>query len=113
MIKVPYMKMPECCEECDFGRCKYSNPFEDYTETSGKKGYNCQVEFYEKGKYETIREAPYDEHIVPVQCPLIDEDKNDCDNCLYADEIDGSHCYECVKGIDNKFESGADMRGAE
>ena len=31
----------------------------------------------------------------------------DCDNCLYADEIDGNHCYECVKGIEDKFE----MRG--
>lgn len=76
MIKVPFMKMPESCDKCDFGRCRYSNPFWDRTETSGKHGYNCQIEYYEKGRYETVREAPYDEHIVPTECPLIDEDES-------------------------------------
>lgn len=26
-----------------------------------------------------------------------------CEKCLYAEETDGSHCYECVKG-ESKFE---------
>ena len=75
MIKVPFMKMPECCDKCDFGRLNYSYPLEENvltkSEKSGKHGYNCQLEYYEKGRYETVREAPVDEHIVPVLCPLI------------------------------------------
>lgn len=75
MIKVPFMKMPECCDKCDFGRLNYSHPLEENvwtkSEKSGKHGYNCQLEYYEKGRYETVREAPFDEHIVPVLCPLI------------------------------------------
>lgn len=90
MIKVPFMKMPESCDKCVFGICRYSNPL-----TSGMHGYNCQIEYYEKGRYETVREAPYDEHIVPTECPLIDEDEDVCEKCLYAEEADGSHCYEC------------------
>ena len=66
MIKVPYLNMPEKCDECPFARLKYSTPMSD-----GRKGYNCQIEFYEKGKYETVREAPCDEYVVPVLCPLI------------------------------------------
>lgn len=104
MIKVPFMKMPESCDKCAFGRCRYSNPFVDRTETSGMQGWNCQVEYYEKGRYETVREAPYDEHIVPTGCPLIDEDEDVCEKCLYAKETDGSHCYECVKG-ESKFKA--------
>lgn len=71
MIKVPFMKMPECCDECVFGRLNYSHPLWTKSETNGKHGYNCQLEYYEKGRYETVREAPIDEHIVPVLCPLI------------------------------------------
>ncbi len=32
-----------------------------------------------------------------------DQEPKICEKCLYADEIDGSHCYECVKG-ESKFE---------
>lgn len=28
----------------------------------------------------------------------------DCKDCIYQDEADGEHCYECVKGIEDKFE---------
>ena len=69
MIKVPFMKMPESCDSCPFARLKFSTPLSDY-----RKGYNCQVEFYEKGSYETVRESPFDELVVPVLCPLIDEE---------------------------------------
>ena len=58
----------------------------------------------DEGRYETVREAPYDEHIVPTECPLIDEDEDVCEKCLYAGETDGSHCYECVKG-ESKFKA--------
>lgn len=30
--------------------------------------------------------------------------KKDCIDCLYAEETDGSHCYECVKG-ESKFKA--------
>jgi len=75
MIKVPFMKMPECCDKCDFGRLRFSHPIWSKDEKSGKHGYNCQLEYYEKGRYETVREAPIDEHIVPVLCPLIKANK--------------------------------------
>lgn len=67
-IKVPYMRKPECCDECPFARLKFSTPLSD-----GRKGYMCQVEFYEKGFYETVREAPCDEYVVPILCPLVEE----------------------------------------
>lgn len=78
MIKVPFMKMPECCDKCDFGRLRFSHPFWSKDKKTGKYGYNCQLEYYEKGKYETVREAPIDEHIVPVLCPLIKANGFEC-----------------------------------
>ena len=93
MIKVPFMKMPECCDKCDFGRCCYSHPFTGSVwtddEKAGKHGYNCQLEYYEKGKYETVREAPIDEHIVPVLCPLIKANKELNPNCDILKPIEG------------------------
>lgn len=81
MIKVPFMKMPRCCDECPFARLKYSTPF-----TDGRQGWNCQVEFYEKGKYKTVRDAPYDEHVVPVKCPLIDDEDVESVKDLFSQE---------------------------
>ena len=81
MITVPFMKMPRYCDECPFARLRYSTPL-----TDGRKGYNCQVEFYEKGKYETVREAPYDEYVVPVKCPLIDDEELTSKSCVINDE---------------------------
>ena len=69
-IKVPFMEMPICCDDCPFAVLKFSTPLSD-----GRKGFNCKLEFYEKGKYETVREAPYDEKVVPVLCPLIKANK--------------------------------------
>ena len=99
MIKVPFMKMPESCSECPFGICKSSTPLSDREQI-----YQCNVDFWENGKYTRERKAPYDEYVVPVQCPLIDEDEDVCEKCLYAEETDGSHCYECVKG-ESKFKA--------
>lgn len=28
-----------------------------------------------------------------------------CDSCIHSEERDGSNCYECIKGIDDKFEA--------
>ncbi len=35
------------------------------------------------------------------------EDKYDlyCSSCEYQDEVDGSNCYECVKGIHNNYKA--------
>lgn len=57
-------------------------------------GYNCQIEYYEKGRYETVREAPYDEHIVPTECPLIDEDY-ECSECGYEVRQKYHYCPNC------------------
>ena len=32
-----------------------------------------------------------------------EQEPKSCEKCLYAEETDGSHCYECVKG-ESKFE---------
>lgn len=32
------------------------------------------------------------------------ESEDVCEKCLYAEETDGNHCYECVKG-ESKFKS--------
>ena len=69
MIKVPFMKMPRSCNECPFGMCKSS-----LTLSTGEQTYQCNVDFWENGKYTRERKAPCDEHVVPVQCPLIDEE---------------------------------------
>lgn len=66
-IKVPYMRKPECCDECPFARLKSSRPL-----SNGRKEYNCQVDYYEKGFYEIVREAPFNEYVVPTLCPLVD-----------------------------------------
>ena len=29
----------------------------------------------------------------------------DCNSCEYQDEVDGSNCYECVKGIRNNYKA--------
>ena len=34
---------------------------------------------------------------------VVKAEQEPCEKCLYAEETDGSHCYECVKG-ENKFE---------
>lgn len=68
MIRVPFMKMPRCCDECPFGMCKSSLPL-----STGEHTYQCNVDFWENGKYTRERKAPFDEHVVPVQCPLIEE----------------------------------------
>ncbi len=69
MIKVPFMKMPRSCNECPFGMYKNSMPL-----STGEQTYQCSVDFWENGKYIRERKAPFDEYVVPVQCPLIDED---------------------------------------
>ncbi len=44
-----------------------------------------------------------------IACSIIDkyrqaeQEPKICEKCLYAEETDGSHCYECVKG-ENRFE---------
>lgn len=70
MIKVPYMEIPKYCDECPFSRVRYSLPLTERTH-----GYNCQIEFYEKGRYETLREGSYDEHIEPTLCPIAEANK--------------------------------------
>lgn len=62
---VPWMDAPEDCSKCPFGVCRYSLPL-----TGHKHGFSCQVEFYEKRKYEVTREADYDDPVVPDLCPL-------------------------------------------
>ena len=81
MIKVPFMKMPRCCDECPFARLKYLTHF-----SGGRKGLNCQVEYYEKGRYETVREAPCDEYVVPVKCPLVDDEDAESVKDLFPQE---------------------------
>ena len=29
---------------------------------------------------------------------VLEQEPKICEKCLYAEETDGSHCYECVKG---------------
>ena len=56
------------------------------------------------------------EHCAYIECPKDDyqtdmdeawkqakQEPKSCEKCLYAEETDGSHCYECVKG-ESKFE---------
>ena len=31
------------------------------------------------------------------------ENTSDCDSCKYQNEVNGSNCYECVKGIRNNY----------
>lgn len=74
MILVPFMKMPKSCNECAFSRLRFHLPNGKIGEgDEGKDGYNCQVEYWEKGRYETTRKAPCDELVIPENCPLINE----------------------------------------
>ena len=34
---------------------------------------------------------------------------SDCDSCGYQNEVDGSNCYECVKGIRNNYKAESDI----
>ena len=36
-------------------------------------------------------------------CRMVEPHESVCEKCLYAEETDGSHCYECVKG-ESKYE---------
>ena len=38
-----------------------------------------------------------------LECEKAEQEPKSCEKCLYAEETDGSHCYECVKG-ESKFE---------
>ena len=39
-----------------------------------------------------------------------DTDKgNDCNSCKHQKEVDGSNCYECVKGIRNNYTAESDI----
>lgn len=33
------------------------------------------------------------------------ENTSNCDSCEYQNEVDGSNCYECVKGIRNNYKA--------
>ena len=35
--------------------------------------------------------------------PQESEENKSCDTCEHSDEIDGSNCYECVKGIRDRY----------
>ena len=39
------------------------------------------------------------------------ENTSNCDSCEYKNEVDGSNCYECVKGIRNNYK--AESEGKE
>lgn len=53
--------------------------------------------------YEPTEECDNDcEHCAYLECPK-EPTEDACKKCLYAEETDGSHCYECVKG-ESKFE---------
>ena len=42
-------------------------------------------------------------HISNIDFDEFEQEPKFCEKCLYAEEKDGSHCYECVKG-ESKFE---------
>ena len=67
MIGVPYMKKPAGCDVCPFGVLKYATYGDD-----GVHAYNCKVEFYEKGKFKQLVEAPVDSNAECLSCPLIE-----------------------------------------
>ena len=71
MIAVPYMVLPKSCNECVFARLKYQHPlWSKDEEKSGMYGYNCQLEYWKNGQYDTIREAKIDENVIPDNCLL-------------------------------------------
>lgn len=37
--------------------------------------------------------------------PTVIEADKSCSTCKYSDEVDGSNCYECVKGMKNNYEA--------
>ena len=37
--------------------------------------------------------------------PQESEEQKNCDTCTYSDEVDGSNCYECVKGMRNNYKA--------
>lgn len=76
------MDIPKYCDKCPFGMCVYSSPFwvkptinpidmqDDYPNT---QGYVCDLELYEKGKYESVNRAFMDSNVEkPDWCPLLD-----------------------------------------
>ena len=51
--------------------------------------------------------ASFPDNVLEALDILIEQEpttKNDCNTCTYSDETNGSHCYECVKGIRNYYE---------
>lgn len=36
---------------------------------------------------------------------------SDCNSCKYQNEVDGSNCYECVKGIRNNYTADSESEG--
>ena len=75
MIKVPFMKMPESCNVCPFGHCV--TPFSE-----DRQVFVCDVDLWEHGKHTIKRDAPIDELVVPVMCPLIDENAENKEDIL-------------------------------
>ena len=64
---------------------------------------NCPLG-YDDDECEFVTECPITKAIDKAVDAIKQMRKeSECEKCLYAEETDGSHCYECVKG-ESKFE---------
>ena len=60
------------------------------------------ISFYEA--QEDSKEAYYEIRQAIKNMTLVNPQKT-CDTCRHSDETDGSHCYECVKGMKDNYDS--------
>ena len=95
------------CEHCAYLECP-KEPCEDAISREDAIKAQCEVcdicgntqytkcQYFMQGCNEVkcLRDLP---SVTP-------KEPKSCEKCLYAEETDGSHCYECVKG-ESKFKS--------
>jgi hypothetical protein len=60
--------------------------------------------FFENEHGYIIDSALTKEHVHEIIDKAVKEIKHECSACTHSDELDGEHCYECVKGLANNFE---------
>ena len=82
---------------CSFAKNLYLIDDFDFYDKKGKSGW-----------YDYDSEIGYCEvdgiiAWMPLPKPYKPQKKDICEKCSYAEETDGNHCYECVKG-ESKFE---------
>ena len=73
---------------------------------ANKEGHEYANAFENNGRW--CAEYNSIENMIASAPTIIEADKS-CSTCKYSDEVDGSNCYECVKGMKNNYKADSEV----